>query len=79
MANFWRFALQNRNISNTHLLQVGAGDGEYFSNTLQLEKDYGWMGVLLEPDIGMFKTLIQKHRKAYALNVHNTFIKIHKQ
>jgi FkbM family methyltransferase len=30
-------------------VEVGVGDGEKYSNTLMLERDYGWNGILVEP------------------------------
>jgi hypothetical protein len=51
------------------ILQVGAHDGETYSNTLTLEKYYNWTGVLIEPSQFAFGKLLAKHRKAYALNV----------
>ena len=39
-------------------LEMGALDGHQFSNTYALEKDVGWRGVLIEPEPGLFLTLI---------------------
>ena len=30
-------------------LEIGGGDGLYLSNTLVLERDFGWRGILVEP------------------------------
>ena len=54
---------------NQFSVQVGAFDGEKFSNTLVYERDYNWTGVLVEPDEKTFQTLLSKNRKCYALNV----------
>lgn len=32
-----------------YFVEIGAGDGNFISNTLLLEKDYGWHGILCEP------------------------------
>lgn len=44
----WTF-FQNINTPSGFYVDVGAGDGERFSNTLLLEQR-GWNGVLIEPD-----------------------------
>ncbi|CAL4083176.1 unnamed protein product, partial [Meganyctiphanes norvegica] len=50
-------------------VEAGALDGEDSSNTLYLEKDMGWTGLLVEVDERKYKTLLQKHRKAWSANV----------
>ncbi|XP_045581213.2 protein Star [Procambarus clarkii] len=45
-------------------VDVGAGDGEYRSITLQLEKSLGWTGLLVEPNERLYKKLLKKGRKA---------------
>ncbi|CAL4083174.1 unnamed protein product, partial [Meganyctiphanes norvegica] len=51
-------------------VEAGALDGESVSNTLYLEKDMGWTGLfLVEVDERKYKTLLQKHRKAWSANV----------
>ena len=32
-----------------YFVEIGAADGEKFSNTWLLEKNYGWIGILVEP------------------------------
>lgn len=32
-----------------YFVEIGVGDGEKFSNTLLLERDFGWRGILAEP------------------------------
>ncbi|RVB80574.1 MULTISPECIES: FkbM family methyltransferase [unclassified Mesorhizobium] len=46
-----------------YFVEVGVGDGEKYSNTLMLERDFGWHGVLAEPAT-MFHDSIRKLRSA---------------
>lgn len=50
-------------------LEIGALDGERFSNTLFFEKSLGWTGILIESNGNNFAGLIQKNRKSWLLNV----------
>ncbi|CAL4149595.1 unnamed protein product [Meganyctiphanes norvegica] len=50
-------------------LEAGAYDGEFLSNTLFLEKEYGWRGILVEANPDFFKRLLKKNRKSYAVNI----------
>jgi len=45
-----------------NFVEVGAADGEIFSNTLFLEATRNWQGVLIEPNAEMFKTLVGRNR-----------------
>ena len=38
-------------------VEVGAGDGVHMSNTLMLERDFGWSGLLVEPNPANAKSL----------------------
>lgn len=38
-------------------VEFGACDGLHFSNTLHLEKDLGWRGILVEPNKSYFRSL----------------------
>ncbi|KAK8748371.1 hypothetical protein OTU49_016103, partial [Cherax quadricarinatus] len=49
-------------------VDLGAGDGEYHSLTLQLEKNLGWTGLLVEPNPRLYKMLLRKGRKAMVTN-----------
>ena len=48
-------------------MECGALDGETRSNTLTLERDLGWSGVLVEADPKTMVKLLAKHRKAHAV------------
>ncbi|CAL4158763.1 unnamed protein product [Meganyctiphanes norvegica] len=48
--------------------EAGAYDGEFLSNTLWLEVDHGWGGLLVEPNPESFGNLLKKHRKATSIN-----------
>lgn len=48
-------------------IEVGALDGETFSNTLYFEKSLGWKGLLIEPNPESFAQLSSKNRKAYSI------------
>lgn len=47
--------------------EAGALDGEFLSNTLFLERNLGWTGILVEPGPSSFQKLVKKHRKAYLI------------
>ncbi|XP_066949320.1 uncharacterized protein [Macrobrachium rosenbergii] len=46
-------------------VEAGALDGEYISNSLQLELEKGWKGLLVEVDEEMYARLRKKNRKAW--------------
>lgn len=46
-----------------YFVEVGVGDGETLSNTLLLERDFGWRGILAEP-ADRFGSAIRGKRKA---------------
>lgn len=48
--------------------QIGAYDGERFSNTLALETRFNWTGLLIEADYDAFRILTTKNRHAHLLN-----------
>ncbi|XP_069181722.1 protein Star-like [Procambarus clarkii] len=49
-------------------VEAGAYDGERVSNTLRLEKELGWTGLLIEPNHESYSKLTTKHRKAWTSN-----------
>lgn len=49
-------------------MEAGALDGVYLSNTLWLEMQLGWTGLLVEPDQRSYSVLRTKHRKAWSSN-----------
>ena len=53
---------------NGIFIEAGAYDGEVHSNTLQLELNYNWTGILIEPNPENFKTMLTKKRKCHFLN-----------
>ncbi|XP_042858776.1 uncharacterized protein LOC122244873 [Penaeus japonicus] len=46
-------------------VEVGAVDGDFMSQTLLLEKNLSWTGLLLEPDPRSFKILQERRRNAW--------------
>jgi hypothetical protein len=57
------------NKTNGFFIECGANDGEFFSNTLVLERDFGWKGILIESDPEPLELLFKKHRKAWVANL----------
>ncbi|XP_068201514.1 uncharacterized protein [Palaemon carinicauda] len=49
-------------------VEAGALDGEFLSNTLDLERFLGWTGLLVEVDEDLFYRLRKKNRKAWTSN-----------
>ena len=47
-------------------VEAGALDGEFLSNTLPLERERGWTGLLVEADSDMFNELMRKRRRVWA-------------
>jgi hypothetical protein len=43
---------------NGFFLEIGAGDGLWISNTLKLEREFGWKGILVEPS-SAFERLVK--------------------
>ena len=49
-------------------IEAGALDGETMSNTLALEMDLGWKGLLIEADPASYLKMKSKNRKAWLVN-----------
>lgn len=49
-------------------IEAGAWDGEHLSNTIYLETQLGWKGLLVEPNKAVFDILVTKKRNAFAVN-----------
>lgn len=56
-----------RNMTGGFFVESGAHNGESMTNTLLLERSFGWKGVLIEPSVKLFSALQDKHRKAHTL------------
>ena len=56
-------------LKNGIFLEVGAADGVTFSNTLFLERERNWTGVLIEANRKLYHSLVTLRRKAYIINV----------
>ena len=52
---------------NGYFLDVGASNGIDTSNTLRLEREYGWRGLCVEPNTRFFKELVS-NRNCDAIN-----------
>jgi FkbM family methyltransferase len=62
-----------KNAKNGIFVDIGAHDGECFSNTLFFEKELNWSGLCIEPNPNTFK-LLESNRSCVCLNlaVYNT-------
>lgn len=49
-------------------IEIGGYDGETNSNTLLLEKDRGWEGLLVEANPYLYKQMLQKDRTCHMIN-----------
>jgi len=45
---------------NGYFIEIGVGDPEKFSNTYLLETEYGWTGILCEPNPNLYNIIKQK-------------------
>ncbi|KAF4525313.1 hypothetical protein B566_EDAN014922 [Ephemera danica] len=56
-------------------VECGANDGEFASNTLFFERQWGWTGLLIEPDPVEIPRLLKKQRQAWIAPVCLSFDK----
>ncbi len=59
---------QTHGMHDGFFVEVGAFDGFRYSDTLTLERHYGWHGILVEPDPDMFRELRMNRRKCILCN-----------
>ena len=52
-----------------YFVEVGAHDGIHHSNTLHLERELGWGGVLVEANPDLYQSLLKNRPEAHCLNV----------
>ena len=57
-----------KGLRNGTFLECGAFDGETASNTLSLEREYGWSGYLIEPIPDLYTQVVRKNRNVTSLN-----------
>lgn len=55
-------------IRDGFIVEAGAYDGEYLSNSLYFEKERNWSGILIEPLPFLYERIQSKNRKMYTLN-----------
>jgi hypothetical protein len=55
--------------TNGFFVECGALNGEYMSNTIDLERKFNWSGVLIEANPETFKHLFARNRKAWTLPI----------
>ncbi|XP_018023715.1 protein Star [Hyalella azteca] len=53
------------NKTNGIFVEAGALDGQYLSNSLELEKNQNWTGLLVEASYMNYKSILLKNRKAW--------------
>jgi hypothetical protein len=54
---------------NGHFIEAGVNDREFLSTTFELERDYGWKGILVEPDPVAFSALKRTGRKSWLSDI----------
>ena len=62
-----------------YFIEVGAHDGIFQSNTLNLEKELGWTGLLIEPSLEAYLSCINNRPKSKCINVALTSFKNYKK
>lgn len=65
-----RYIIDNffKNKTGGTFVELGAIDGLTFSNTYTLEKYFNWSGVLIEPSIELFDSLVSNRPKSKCYN-----------
>ncbi|KAF2368971.1 Methyltransferase FkbM [Trinorchestia longiramus] len=58
----------HKRVARGYFVEAGALDGIYASNTLKLEMDLDWSGLLIEPDRAMYKLLLAAKRRSRFLS-----------
>ena len=53
---------------NGFFIEAGAWNGVYLSNSLYLEMERNWTGLLVEANGKAYKELLEANRKAYSFN-----------
>ena len=53
--------------TNGFFIEAGAFNGQDISNTLLLEMQYHWTGILIEPNPDLYQEMLTKQRKSYCL------------
>ena len=53
--------------TNGFFIEAGAFNGQDISNTLLLEMQYNWTGILIEPNPDLYQEMLTKQRKSYCL------------
>ena len=57
------------NFENGFFIEVGAHDGIFQSNTLNLEESLGWKGILIEPSLNAYLECIKNRPKSICINL----------
>nr|CAH0103423.1 unnamed protein product [Daphnia galeata] len=58
-----------KNQTNGFFVECGALDGEFMSNTIDLERKFNWAGILIEANPITFQKLISRNRKAHTVPI----------
>jgi hypothetical protein len=56
------------NKRNGTFIEIGGYDGEMFSNTLFLEKERGWTGLLVEANPYTYEQMVRKDRNCFMIS-----------